>query len=409
MFHSRMVESAAFDPSRLDTTTPVLVLGGRENALSLVRRLGALGITMRASGPADCWGMYSRHCASAYPVPRTVSDSEFWSDLLLSGKAPELKGSLIVYCSDSAIEFVARNRQALAKDYVLDHATSELQLALLDKRKTLELAHRAGVPAPQFWSVRNGEADLEAMRAIVQFPVMVKPIISHRFHKVFGRKLFIIEESFDELAEKVRLCRQHGLEVMVTEMIPGPDSLLSSYYTYVDGDGRFLFDYTKRIIRRFPENRGLACYHVTDWLPETAEAGRKFFAGIGFTGIGNIEFKRDPRDNRLKVIESNARFTAAQELVVRSGAPIDLIYYCTATGQPGPHFASYENGLTYWYGARDFLAFLEMYRAGRIGVGEWVKSLFPMRHVSPLHSLSDPYPTWGAFLARAGKTLRALG
>ena len=40
-------------------------------------------------------------------------------------------------------------------------------------------------------------------------------------------------------------------------------------------------------------NRGGGCYHETKWLPETAELGRRFFTGIGFRGMGNIEFKRD--------------------------------------------------------------------------------------------------------------------
>jgi D-aspartate ligase len=332
---------------------------------------------------------------------------EFWTDLLLSHNHECLRGSLIITCCDAAIEFVALNQHKLSENYLLDDAKSEMQIALLDKKKTLELASRAGVGAPQFWQA-DSEVDLVDIRKSVQFPVMVKPLASHKFVEVFGRKLFIIESSFDELVEKVRHSWANNLDVMVVEMIPGPDSLLSSYYTYIDANNNTCFDYTKRIIRRYPVNRGLACYHASQWLPETAEAGRKFFEGIGFTGLGNVEFKRDLRDNQLKIIESNARFTAAQELVIQSGAPIDLIYYCNATGQPAPSFGNYSNGLTYWYGLRDFLAFVEMNRNGQLGFFQWIKSLFPLNHVAPLHSLSDPLPTFGAFIARIEKTLRAV-
>jgi len=399
--------SAVFDEKALDTTTPVLILGGKENALSIVRRFGKLGIKTRVSGPADCWGRYSRYCAQSLPVPGGETAADFWSDLLFSGKSPDLHGSVIICCSDTAIEFVAANRQELARHYLLGEGNAELQTALLDKKETLKLAHKAGVCAPQFWNATS-EEDLTAIRETVQFPVIVKPIISHRFSAVFGCKLFIIKDSFDELAEKIRLSWRNNLEVMVMEMIPGPDSLLSSYYTYIDGDHNILFDYTKRIIRRYPQNHGLACYHASEWLPETAEAGKKFFTGIGFTGLGNIEFKRDPRDNLLKIIESNARFTAAQELVIQSGAPIDLILYCSVTKQPWPTFNTYQQDLTYWYGLRDSLAFIELYRQNKIGFGEWIKSLLPMNHVAPLHSLADPFPTIGAFAARVEKTAKGF-
>src|SRR5205823_8370112 len=135
----------------------------------------------------------------------------------------------------------------------------------------------------------------------------------------FGHKLFIVENSFDELKEKVRLVHSLGLEIIVMEMIPGPDDLLSSYYTYISGDGRELFHFTKRILRRYPLNRGNACHHITEWLPETAKMGHEFFSAIGLRGLGNVEFKRDPRDGRLKLIEINARFTAAHQLLVSAG------------------------------------------------------------------------------------------
>ncbi len=406
---------SGFDLTEMDVSTPVLILGGKENALSLVRRFGAAGIATRVSGPADCWGMHSHYCREKFPVPRGISSAQYWHDLLLSGKDAglhaglhaELHGSLLIACSDEAIDFLARNRTELESLYQFDHGDPDMQLSLLDKRDTLKLAQSAGVATPQYWTVNN-EEDLAALRQSVEFPVMVKPIISHEFISIFGLKLFIIDSEFDELAEKVRLAWANNVEVMVIEMIPGPDSQLSSYYTYIGADHQPSFDYTKSVIRRFPVNRGLGCYHKSEWLPETAEAGSKFFQGIGFTGFGNIEFKRDPRDQILKVIESNARFTSAQELIIRAGAPIDFIYYCKATGQKAPGFETYDQDLTLWYGLRDFLAFVEMRRAGSISTGQWLRSLFPFKHVSPLHNMSDPFPSLAALTTRIEKTVTGL-
>ncbi|MDP2619419.1 MAG: hypothetical protein Q8P46_04470 [Hyphomicrobiales bacterium] len=388
-----------------DISTPVLILGGKENSLSLARHLGRRGIAVRVTGQRECLGMYSRHCRQRIPIGWDVRARAFWRELLLSGDRPDLHGHIIFPCNDEAIEFVADFQDELAHHYILDGGTAAQRKALLDKRRTLELALAAGVVTPNFWSVKD-EADIEKLRHGATFPLMVKPIQSHKFSRVFGQKLFIVEKDFAALLDKVRLAQAHDLEVMVIEMIPGPDDRLSSYYTYIDERGNNLFHYTKRVLRRYPANRGNACHHITEWLPETAVAGRKFFDGIGFRGLGNIEFKRDERDGKLKLIEVNARFTAAQELVVQSSMPIDLIVYCHLTGQPVPQVGDYEQLVRYWYPVRDFLAFLELRKRGQLRFAEWVTSVLPLNHVSPLYSPADPMPCFGAAGAVLEKIVR---
>ncbi len=389
----------------LDASVPVLVLGGKENSLAIARHLGRHGITVRVSGPANCWGMYSRYCRERLSVPFGQSHVAYWAGLLLDPQNTSLDGHVIVPCSDEAIEFIADNHDQLSERYVLEEAPPDQRRAMLDKKKTLELARAAGLDTPNFWSIES-DGDIERLRGQVSFPVMVKPVHSHKFSKVFGRKLFIVEEGFEELAAKVALACDAGLDVMVMEMIPGPDTLLSSYYTYLDTHGQSLFHFTKRVLRRYPVNRGGGCYHITDWLPETAAAGERFFAHMGFRGLGNIEFKYDERDGRLKVIEVNARFTATQELAVAAGAPLDLIVYCDLTGQVPPRFETFEEDLRFWYPLRDFLSFLELRRMGELTFWGWVKSVATYEQVSPLFDPRDLSPVFGAAWATVQKLLR---
>ena len=381
----------------LNISTPLLLLGGKENGLSIARHLGRLGVAIRASGNPSCWAMYSRYCTQAFPVPRKEKQQRFWKTLLL-GDGHALDGHIILALSDDAIEFVNGNRSALEQRYKLDDADPELQRGFLDKMRTLDMAHGAGVDAPQHWQVRD-EADLAELQGKVRFPVAVKPVQSHKFIAKFRQKLFIVEDGYDNLGSKVRQAWENGIDVFVVEMIPGPDSTLSSYYTYRTQGGGHLFDFTKSVIRRWPMNRGNACYHKTGWLPETAAAGARFFDGVGLKGLGNIEFKRDARDGKLKVIEVNARFTAAQELVRRAGVPIDLMVYCHLTGQPVPEARQIEKELRLWYPLRDFLAFLDLRRRGELSLLGWIKSVATTSQVFPLMSLNDPSPMLGAGLA----------
>lgn len=383
----------------LNTDTPVLLLGGKENALSITRHLGRLGVPVRVSGPANCWALYSRFCSEAFRIRKGQNQQAFWKALLL-GNDGRLNGHVIWALSDDAIEFVQANREQLVTRYILGEGDAALQQAFLDKMKTLEMARDAGVDTPQFWSVRT-EADLEQLRKTIRFPAMVKPIQSHKFTKVFGKKLFIVEDRFEELEAGVRAAWEHDIDVFAVEMIPGPDSELSSYYTYRTTTGHRLFDFTKSVIRRWPVNRGNACFHKTGWKPETAAAGQKFFEAVGLKGLGNIEFKRDRRDGKLKVIEVNARFTAAQELVRRAGYPIDLMIYCHLTGQPVPQPQPSSKTLYFWYPFRDFLGFMELRKRHELSLFGWIKSIAKTSHVFPLVSLSDPLPVFGAVVAIA--------
>jgi D-aspartate ligase len=392
----------------LDTSTPVLLLGGGANSVAVAQNLRRAGVTVRISGGEGAWGLASRFCSERYLVPPGREQEDFWRELLLSPGPGPLDGHLIIPLCDASIIFVCEHKDALAGRYLLEDFVPELRLEMMDKMATLERGRAAGIPVPNFWRVSCVE-DVLAIRDEISFPVMVKPIHSHLFISSFGRKLFIIERGFDEVLEKARLALERGLEIMVVEMVPGPDHLLSSYYTYVDADGRNLFHYTKSIIRRFPVNRGGACYHKAEWLPETAETGRRFFASMPWRGMANIEFKRDLRDGQLKVIEVNPRFTAAHRMLVEGGMPIDLVIYRRLTGQSVPALGLYEQDLRLWNPIRDFLAFVELRRRGELSFLQWLRSVMEGRKLLSMFSLSDPMPMIVRLGQEAGRTLRKSG
>jgi D-aspartate ligase len=384
--------SACFDIKTFDVSNPVVLLGGRENCLAVTRNFGRLGIKVYVSGRKGCHALYSRHCHRAFPVERGVSAEQAWHQLLIGSPPPELQGAIVFAMCDESLEFLAAHHGELSQRYKLPVSIPDLCMAMLDKLETLVRARAAGVPTPSFWVVDTAE-ELSAIRNGLHTPVMVKPLNSRTFVDEFGCKLFIVDGGFEEVVEKVELCHARGIKVMVVEMIPGPDSLLSSFNTCRKPSGEMLYEYTKSVIRRWPVNRGGATFHQSVWLPETAAMGRKLFDGIGWQGIGNVEFKRDIRDGKLKIIEVNGRFTAAQRLITEAGAPIDLIVYCHLTGQPQPHFDSYSQTKLFWYPLRDFFAFVQMRRAGQITFAEWLRSLDVRSLLLSVASWRDPLPS----------------
>lgn len=373
----------------LNNKTPVLILGGAENALSLLRSLSNEGIIVSVSADKECPAFYSRYCKNKYIVPKKVMPSKYWSDLLFKNKKES--GSVILACSDYALEFIASNRIDLENTYIVEDHVKEVREALLNKLETLRLAKSAGVPAPDYWEIHD-ITDVHKIADELEYPVILKPLHSHLFQKHFGKKLFKIQTK-KELNEKSKEVLNKNLKFMICELVPGPDSLLSSYYTYIDEYGNVLFEYTKRIIRRYPVNFGGGVYHESVWLPRTAELGLKFFKQVGLRGLGNIEFKQDPRDGKLKVIECNARFTAAQELLFRSDMDIAMLIYRKLTGGIIPKLAQNSKSLRLWYPVRDYRAYRVLRKEGKITLTAWLNSVL-RKQIFPYFRPLDPLPSF---------------
>ena len=135
--------------------------------------------------------------------------------------------------------------------------------------------------------------------------------------------------------------------------------------------------------------------------------GEKFFKGIKFKGLGNIEFKRDESDVKLKLIEVNPRFTAAQELLVRSGLDIAFIIYSYLIGQKVSASSIPKETVRLWSPFQDFKAYRELRNAGKISFFQWIKTV-AHKQVFPYFSIDDPFPSIVRFIKNDVMKLKKL-
>jgi predicted ATP-grasp superfamily ATP-dependent carboligase len=261
---------------------------------------------------------------------------------------------------------------------------------MLDKSRTYALARAIGVPAPLTVEV-DSEAALRDVTGDFTFPCALKPRHSHRFAKVFGQKAIVTHDR-EEVVAAFRAVHAEGLAMIVTEIIPGGDDRYCSYYSYLTPEGEPLFHFTKRKPRQNPPGFGLGTYHVSAWLPDVADMGLRFFQGVGLTGIGNVEFKRDPRDGLLKLIECNPRFTGADKLLVHAGLDIATIAYSRAASFPVSAPKTFRSGVRQWHPYEDVLAFAAYHQSGQLSTWRWLRSLLHRQHL-PVFDASDPLPT----------------
>jgi predicted ATP-grasp superfamily ATP-dependent carboligase len=377
-----------------------ILLGGDANALSAARSLGRLGVKVHVINESDSPLRSSRYC-NWISMPHDCTPQDSWTRFLLGSDSEFLRGAVLLAFSDSALQLLADNRAALSHKFKLDNSDPAAQMALLNKLSTYESALAAGVPTPKFW-IAQSRSQVISLRDSLVFPLIVKPLLAHRAKKQFGQKHAQVT-NFAELLRALDAENAAGVEVLMMEIIPGPDDRLCSYYTYLDENGTPLFNFTKRIIRRYPVGMGPACYHITDWVPEIVEQSQRLFRHVGLRGLANVEFKKDERDGLYKLIECNARFTAANCLVAASGFDLSAFVYRRIVGLPQEPLKNFKRGLRLWDPAVDCLSFIQQWRQGDLGLAKWIGTLLH-RQTFAYFAWSDPMPS----ISRGRKLIRMM-
>jgi D-aspartate ligase len=388
-----------------DRRPPAVVLGGLENALSVARSLARQGVAVHAVGGMDAPVRYSRSCTAFHRLE--VGDPKPQFRRWLLDEAPD--GAVVLPCDDDAVEVVARHRAELVPRLIPVEANDAALLDMLDKDATYAHARAAGVPVPITMAVSSA-ADVDAAIEQIGFPCALKPRHIHKFVRHFRRKVFVVEDAA-ALRRAFAATSALGLDMIVTEIIPGPESSYCSMFTYLDEDGEPLFLYTKRKLRQYPPGFGVGCYHMTHWDPSVAEMGLRLLREAKFRGLANVEFKRDARDGSLKLIECNVRFTAVNELITRSGMDLANFVYRRQLGEPVALPARARDGVYMWWPVQDTVAFVITHRRGELSLRDWAASLAQRQHL-PMFAWRDPAPSAVSLYwmgVRAGRKLRQRG
>jgi len=376
---------------------PAILFGGFFQAFQVVESLASRAIPVYVLNDRWAEARYSRY-AHAIRLPDNAPYAQAATDFLTSGASDYLAGSVLLAAGDQELDIIGANREKLAKKFRLDLSNPVAQQIMLNKLQSYQAAKEVGVPTPHFWQVRN-EEDVQRLREEFVYPMLVKPKLSHIFQRKFKCKFFEAD-NFQRLLEQYRTTRGAGIEAVLLEKIPGPDSKLCSYYIYMDEEGNPLFDFTKRIIRRYPVNMGIASYHITDRVEGVRELSLKLLRHVGLQGLANAEFKYDERDGKLKFIECNARFTAANMLLTRSGFDLGSFVYNRIVGIPQPRLINFRTGMRLWDPLRDFRAFLELRERGELTLVQWLASVMHRTSIA-YFSWRDPLPSLVRLTKRA--------
>lgn len=343
------------------------------NGLSIARSLGRRGIPVYGldSDPAQP-GMFSRYCQPRLCPDVNVGEEPFIQDLILFGKAFQIR-PVLHFAADEYILAVSRHRERIEPYFDFTLPQADLVEAFLDKEKSADLVQRHQLPHPRTYTIRNLE-EAEAIAPSLSYPCLLKPILSHIWRLKHGAKKGEVVASAEELMAIYCEIHAEGSLVAVQEIIPGEDSLIYVYTTYINKQGISRATFTSHKVRQYPIHFGIACFDTSERSEELIRMNREFFAKIGYRGIAAIEYKLDPRDKQFKFIEVNMRTVIGGNLTIASGVDLPYIYYADLTQCEDIETHEFKDGVRRVDFMLDLGAFFHYRRLGELTLWKWLQT-----------------------------------
>ncbi len=157
------------------------------------------------------------------------------------------------------------------------------------------------------------------------------------------------------------------LEVLLQELIPGPETRVESYHVYVDATGAVAGEFTGRKLRTAPAEFGETTALEITSTADVADLGRDLTRRLGLRGVAKFDFKRDD-DGRLHLLEVNPRFNLWHHPGAKAGVNLPALVYADLAGLPRPPAGPARPGVRWVYHVHDARAA----RRQGVGLGHWL-------------------------------------
>lgn len=349
--------------------------------LGILRSLGKQGI--RAYGldwNPDALGFYSKFCKRKLIFPNPMEDSaKFVCQLIELGKQQE-HPMILMPAADYYVSLISRHAEELSGLFLFNIPKPAVLESIVDKSSQFELAKANHIPAPATFSPASID-ELDAHEKSLNFPVLIKGAIADQWQTVFKEKGFVAN-NLEELKDYYNVTAEKQIRIVVQEIIPGPNKNHYKVCAYYSNEHKLLGIFSTQKTRQLPIDFGIGSYMTSVYDEELIMLGRKFFEGIGYTGVGSIEFKRDDRDGKFKLIELNPRFWQQNIQATVAGINFPYINYLDCLGMTVEPRLSFENGvgwLNIWADIRSFRAHR---RKDGISIANWLRSVFRAKSFS---------------------------
>ena len=384
--------SADSPPSDYESLPLAVICGASATGLGVGRDLGRRGVSVVfADYESFRPGFVSRYVSRNESGIVAGAEIDLIEKLVALGSRQTIK-PVLFQTTDQMVLTVAEHREKLEQHYhIADSTRSGIADVVTDKKSFYELCVKHGVVSPRT-AFPESLDDALTVRSEFDFPVIIKPIHGHLWReRLKGRKL-LTAATPDEFEEIVRKFSDDIQDLIIQELIPGPESNLwigGLYLRQSDGEPGAIF--TGRKLRQHPPGFGSAS--LADACPndDVVKLSVSFLQQIGYRGVCGTEFKFDERDSQYKMVEVNPRQTLWFALIDAAGIPLNYYAYCDLAGLPLPDAGSLRDGTKWILFEKDLITSIGYILKGQLGLFRWLGSYRNIR-VHAVMSMTDRRP-----------------
>ena len=366
-----------------------VVIGGEHPGLGIARSLGRRGIPICIIDDQHSVSQFSRYVTRVVRVKDLRDEKNTVDNVMEIGQRYGLKGWVLFPTRDETVAAFSHHRERLAEFFRVTTPAWETVQWAWDKKNTYDRAAELGIPVPRTYNVMT-EEDLAGLYN--RLPLAIKPAVKENFFYATGDKAWRAETP-EQLNNLFRKAKQQirPEEILIQEIIPGSGLQQYSYCAFFR-DGIAQATLVARRLRQHPREFGRAATYVeTIEHPEVEKLSERFLKAINYYGLVEVEFKQDPRDGQLKMLDVNARTWGFHSLGVPAGVDFPYLLYADQVGR-SVESSRAKAGVGWLRAITDVPTVVSDLWASELSLRSYLKSLRNTRTES-VFCLRDPLPT----------------
>jgi D-aspartate ligase len=321
-----------------------IIIEGHIQGLSNTRSLGKIGIPVYVVDKANCIARYSGYCKKFFFCPDFITE-EFIEFLLNLAEKESITNWALIPSNDHAVYSIAKNKKRLEKYYKIITPGIDIIDKIYDKTNLLKIAEKTEVayPVTQYFKSVN-----DIVNNSLKFPVITKGRHGLTFYKAIGKKVLFagseteLRQQLSQISTKIPI-----EETFTQELIPFKGSNKTISFTAFCLDGEIKTHWIGEKVREHPIRFGTATFARSIKCEKLLEPSKALLKSLNYTGVCEIEYLLDPRDNRYKLIEINARTWLWVGLANACGVDYARMMYNYLNGEKIQYPDSYQAGINW--------------------------------------------------------------
>lgn len=366
-----------------------VIIEGHVQGLSNLRSLGEAGIPVIVVDKGNCIARYSKYCKKFFYCPDYESDefAVFLSDL---ADREGLQGWLLLPSNDHAVHTIARNREHLGSLYRIITPALDVVNKIYDKKNLIQIAESLDLPVPKTQYFRSVN---DRLSSGLELPVITKGRFGLSFYKVMRAKAMVAFTEQELHSQLKFIASGYDLgKTFTQELIPSTGSTHTVSFTAFCIDGEIKSHWTGQKLREHPLTFGTATLAESITCRECHDLSVRLLRKLNYSGICEIEYLKDIRDGRYKLIEINARTWLWVGLAKRCGINYALMAYRHVNGQQISFPGSYDTGIKWINYLTDTLFSIRAMLSGKLKPGKYFSDMKGKR-INAVFSWHDPLPS----------------